>query len=254
MNLGLVTYNLARDWDLPTVIERCAATGFQGVELRTTHAHGVEATLDADERRRVRQLFGDSPITLVGLGSVYEFHSLDPEEVRRNVEGAKEYAKLAHDVGAGGIKVRPNGHQEAAGVPREQALEQIGLALRECGRFAADYGVEVRLEMHGSVAEARDIRQIMLAADHPNVGVCWNSNPVDVKSGSVADDFELVRSWIRLVHITELWNPEYPYRELFALLRGAGYSGFCCAEIPSSPEPVRLLRYYRALFEAQQRG
>ena len=42
MNLGLVTYNLARDWDLPTLIRNCEETGFHAVELRTTHAHGVE--------------------------------------------------------------------------------------------------------------------------------------------------------------------------------------------------------------------
>jgi sugar phosphate isomerase/epimerase len=254
MKLGLVTYNLAKDWDLATIVQRCAATGFQGVELRTTHRHGVEESLDADGRRRVREVFADSPVVVVGLGTTFEFHSADPAEVRRNVEGTKAYVRLAHDVGAGGVKVRPNGHQEAAGIPRAQTLEQIGRALRECGQFAAEYGVEIRLEMHGAVAEARDIRQILLVADHPNVGVCWNSNRVDVKDGSVRADFDLVKQWIRLVHITELWNQEYPYRELFALLKDIGYAGFCCAEIPASPEPERLMRYYRALFEALQRG
>ena len=42
MKLGTVTYNLARNWDISTIIKRCSATGFKGVELRTTHAHKVE--------------------------------------------------------------------------------------------------------------------------------------------------------------------------------------------------------------------
>ena len=37
MQLGLVTYNLARDWSVETLIERCVETGFAGVELRTSH-------------------------------------------------------------------------------------------------------------------------------------------------------------------------------------------------------------------------
>lgn len=45
--LGLVTYNLAREWDVPTILARCKATGFAAVELRTTHAHGVEPGIDA---------------------------------------------------------------------------------------------------------------------------------------------------------------------------------------------------------------
>ena len=56
---------------------------------------------------------------------------------------------MARDVGTPGIKVRPNGLQEKAGIPAEKTLEQIGLALRECGEFAADYGVQIRLEVHG---------------------------------------------------------------------------------------------------------
>ena len=42
MKLGLVTYNMAKDWDVPTIIKNCQDTGFEGVELRTTHAHKVE--------------------------------------------------------------------------------------------------------------------------------------------------------------------------------------------------------------------
>jgi sugar phosphate isomerase/epimerase len=253
VKLGLVTYNLAKDWDVPTIIERCSRTGFAGVELRTTHGHGVEPSLPAGQRREVKQRFADSAVRLVGLGTTCEYHALDPEVVRQNVALTKEFVKLAHDVGAEGVKVRPNGHQEAAGVPREKTLEQIGLALRECGTFAHEYGVQIRLEMHGSVADARDIRRIIDAADHPNVRVCWNSNKVDVKDGSVRHDFELMQPFISLVHITELWQDaygEYPYHELFSLLRTAGYQGYCCAEIPSSQEAERLMRYYRALFMA----
>lgn len=250
MKLGLVTYNVAKDWDIPTIIKMCEATGFQGVELRTTHKHGVEVSLSREERLEVKKRFQDSSVELVGLGSIFEYHSLDPKVVRENIEGTKEYVKLARDVGACGVKVRPNGHQEAAGVSRGETLKQIGLALRECGDFAADYGVEIRLEMHGNVADARDMKVIMDYAHGHNVFICWNSNGCDVKDGSVAHDFQLMKPWIRLVHIHELWDPKYPYGELFTLLKSMDYQGFCCAEIPHSPEPERLLNYYRALYMA----
>jgi len=255
MRLGLVTYNVAKDWDVATIIEKCAATGFEGVELRTTHAHGVEVTLSAEERSRVRRQFEDSSVALVGLGSAFEYHAVEPEAVRQNIEGTKEYVKLAYDVGAPGVKVRPNGFQDEAGIPRERTLEQIGLALRECGTFAKEYGVEIRLEVHGrETCKVPYIARIMEVADHDHVFVCWNSNPTDVdEHGSVKDHFKLVQDKIRLAHITELYNEAYgayPYRELFGLLKGIGYEGFCCAEIAGNPEPERLMRYYRALFEA----
>ena len=57
MKLGLVTYNLANDWDVDTIIEKCSDTGFEGVELRPTHAHGVEISLSKAERHEVQRKF-----------------------------------------------------------------------------------------------------------------------------------------------------------------------------------------------------
>src|SRR5690349_3765577 len=53
MHLGLVTYNLAKDWSVETIINHCQATSFEGVELRTTHAHKVEVNLSPAERAEV---------------------------------------------------------------------------------------------------------------------------------------------------------------------------------------------------------
>jgi hypothetical protein len=88
-------------------------------------------------------------------------------------------------------------------------------------------------------------------AKHRNVTVCWNSNPTDLIDGSIEPAFRMVADRIGLVHINEL-HSGYPYRTLFRLLKESGYQGFTLAEIPDSPEPERLLRYYRALWEALQ--
>ena len=250
MRLGIVTYNIAADWDIPSMLANCEEVGIHGVELRTTHAHGVEPTLSAQQRRDVKSQFANSPVTIIGLGTTCEFHALDKETVRENIETAKGFAQLAHDLGAAGIKVRPNGLQLEAGVPREQSLEQIGGALSEVGAAAQDLNVEVWLEMHGrDTAEPRNIRQIMDSAGHPNVFACWNSNPQDVESGSVAKSYALVRDEIRHVHINRLYS-DYPYGELFGLLKGDGYQGWLCAEIQASTDPRTVLQYYRTLFHS----
>lgn len=247
MKLGLVTYNLARDWDLETIIRRCKATKFEGVELRTTHAHGVEPSIGRERREEVRRVFEESGIKLWGLGTVCEFHSPDPTVLKKNIDICKEFVVLARDIGAVGVKVRPNAIP--AGVPEEKTLEQIGRALRECGMFASEEGVEIWLEVHGSgTSHPPRIRRIMEICDHPSVGVCWNSNDTDVKDGSVKEYFQLLAPYIKSVHINELWREEYPWRELFSLLKGIKYDRFTLAEIPESPDPERLMRYYRALW------
>tara|TARA_Y100000588_G_C14106702_1_gene861171 strand:- start:298 stop:1062 length:765 start_codon:yes stop_codon:yes gene_type:complete len=251
MRLGLVTYNLGKEWGIETIIAHCEETGFEGVELRTTHAHKVEVELSVEQRDQVKQRFADSNVEIVGLGSAFEYDAVDAEEVRQNIKGTKEYIKLAHDLGVPGVKVRPNKIHVDEGVPIEQTLEQIGLALRECGDFGAEHGVQVRLEVHGRVtSEPPHIRTILDHADHDNVYACWNSNMTDIIDGSIDANFELLKDKIALVHITELWT-EYPWNRLFELLQQSSYQGFCLAEIPESDDPVRLMHYYRALWRAQ---
>src|SRR5689334_2223993 len=137
--LGLVTYNVAKDWDLPTVLKHCKAAGVAAVECRTTHKHGVEPTLSAAQRKEVKKQFADSGVVFWGCGSTCEFHSEDPAVVKKNVEDCKAFVGLVKDLGGSGVKVRPNG--VGKGMTVEQACEQIGKALVECGKAAADAGV-----------------------------------------------------------------------------------------------------------------
>jgi sugar phosphate isomerase/epimerase len=254
LKLGLVTYNLARDWGLDTVIHMCSEHGFEGVELRTTHAHGVEVGLSEAERRDVRDRFADSPVELAGLGSAFEYHSADPDEVRRNVAGTKDYAVLAADVGAPGIKVRPNGLQTDQGIPEETTLVQIGESLAECGEFAAGVGVQLRLEVHGrDTSEPRRIRRILDVAGHENVFCCWNSNAGEAVDGSIRANFEMLAGDIALVHMRDLCAADYPWLDLLRNLRNLPYAGYCLAEIPASEQPERIMDYYRCLWEAYHR-
>jgi sugar phosphate isomerase/epimerase len=197
----------------------------------------------------VRQRFADAGVGIWGCGTVCEFHSPDQAVVRQNIETCRRFIQLAADIGGRGVKVRPNALPRDVPVPR--TLEQIGRSLAQCGRVAADAGVEVWLEVHGSgTAHPPHIRTIMEHCNHPSVGVTWNSNPTDVRGGSVAEYFRLLRPWVRSCHINELYSG-YPYRELFRLLREAGYDRVTLAEIagmPDVPSAERLMRYYKALW------
>lgn len=253
--LGLVTYNAAAAWDLPTLVANCRAAGIDGVEFRTTHRHGVEPSLTAEQRREVKARCADAGLTIWGLGSTCEFHATEPETVKKNIATCGEFIKLAADLGARGVKVRPNGLP--AGVPAEKTIAQIAHALSECGRMAADRGVEVWLEVHGAkTSEPQNIRAIMDACPEAAVGVCWNSNGTDVRDGSVRPSFELLRSRLRSCHINDLGS-KYPYRELFALFREAGYDRFTLCEYGKAVAPqdgVEFLKSYRAQWLALAAG
>src|SRR4051812_27970244 len=141
---GLVTYMWGAEMDLPTLIKNCEKTGLQAVELRTTHKHGVEPSLNEAERKEVQKRFGDTPVVLIGLGSDERFDNPDPAIVRQAIERSKEFIRLSHDIGASGVKVKPDKFYKE--VPHEKTIEQIGKSLNELGEYAAGFGQQVRLE------------------------------------------------------------------------------------------------------------
>ncbi|MEZ6060095.1 MAG: TIM barrel protein [Planctomycetaceae bacterium] len=240
LKLGLVTYNWGKDWDVPTVIRNCEETGFAGVELRSTHKHGVEITLDAKQREAVRKQFEDSAVELVGLGSACEYHSPDPAVVKKNIEETKQFILLSQEVGGSGVKVRPNGLPKD--VPVEKTLEQIGRSLNVVGKFAAEHGQQIRVEVHGQgTSEIPHMKTIMDFADHPAVAVCWNCNSADLKGEGLQHNYQLLKNRMGTIHIHDLTNDAYPWTELFPLLKQTdadSFTGWTLLEDGAVPQDI----------------
>ena len=113
-------------------------TKFEHVELRTTHAHGVEVTLSAAERAAVKKRFQDAGLA-ISLASGFSYNSPDPAVLKKSIEGTKEYILLGQDVGALGIRVFGSNAKDDA------MLKQIGEALAEVGEFGHQNGVQIRV-------------------------------------------------------------------------------------------------------------
>ena len=112
----------------------------------------------------------------------------------------------------------------------------------------------IQLEVHGEgTSRLPRIRRILdYGGNHPGVKVCWNSNPTDLDGEGFEHNFDLVKNNIFSVHLRDLFLDDYPFRKLFARLNQIQFSGYCLAEIPSSTDPVRVMRYFRGLWLAYQ--
>ena len=236
MKFGLVTYLWGQHFTLPELITKCEQAGLAGVELRTQHAHGVEISLSAAERADVKKRFDDSPLTCLGYGSNFEYHSPDPVILRENIEQTKEYIKLCKDIGATGIKVKPN--TLPADVPKEKTIAQIATSFNEIGKFAQDYGQLVRVEVHGHITqELPNIKAIFDQVTDPNVKICWNCNDTDLLPPGLEGNFNMVKKWFGdTVHVRELNDVSYPYQVLFNLFENIKYDGWILLEGRTDPE------------------
>jgi sugar phosphate isomerase/epimerase len=235
MKFGLVTYLWAQHWDLPTIISNCEKAGYEGVELRTQHAHGVEINLNSAQRADVKKRFADSQVTCIGYGANFEYHSPDPAKLRENIDQTKEYIKLCAEIGATGIKVKPN--DLPPDIPPEKTIAQIAASLNEVGRFAKDYGQLVRVEVHGQkTQEIPVMKAIFDQVTEPLVKMCWNCNDQDLMPPGLVANFNSVKKWFGdTVHVRELNDGSYPYQQLFDLFKGIGYEGWILLEARTEP-------------------
>ena len=250
MRLGLVTYQWGRDWDLPALISNCEITGLLGLELRTQHAHKVETSLNAVQRAEVKKRFTDSPVVCLGYGANFEYHSPDPVKLRENIDQTKEYIKLCSDIGATGIKVKPNDLPVA--IPKEKTIAQIGASLNEVGKFAQDYGQLVRVEVHGNLTqELPNIKAVFDHVTEPNVKICWNCNDQDLIPPGLEYNFNLVKKWFGdTVHVREFNEGNYPYQQLFNLFTKMDYDGWILLEARTEPsDRIAAMKEQLTLFD-----
>ena len=255
---GLVTYEWAKNWDLPTILTSCEKAGVHGVELRTTHKHGVEPSLTDAQRKDVRKQFEASPVQFVGIGSNERYDSPDSAVLNKAIEATKDFIRLSHDVGGTGVKVKPDSFHE--NVPREKTIEQIGKALNLLGEYGTGFGQQIRLEVHGKCAQLPTIKAIMDVADNPNVVICWNSNPQDLEAPGLEHNFNLVKKRLGpTTHVRCFDTTHYPWAQLLDLFVGIDYSGWLMLEEAKIPaDPAAELITQRKLFdkmvaEARQR-
>jgi len=250
MKFGLVTYQWGRDWDLPTLISNCEKSGLLGIELRTQHSHKVETDLSPAQRSEVKKLFAGSPVECIGYGANFEYHSPDPAELRTNIDQTKEYIKLCKDIGATGIKVKPN--DLPAGVPKEKTIAQIGASLNEVGKFARDYGQLVRVEVHGNLTqEIPNMKAIFDHVTETNVKICWNCNDQDLLPPGLEANFNMVKKWFGdTVHVRELNVGDYPYQQMFDLFNSIRYKGWILLEARTEPvDRIAAMKEQLAIFK-----
>ena len=205
LKLGTVTYEIAKDWDVPTIIKNLTEVGMDAVELRTTHKHGVEISLSPQARADVRKRFEDSPVKIGGLGTTCEYHAADQAIVRKNIDETKEWVKLANDLGSPSVKVRPNGLPKD--VPEEKTLEQIGKSLRECAAFAQDHGVahpaRGARDRHATPAAHPQDPRLRRQSSRPSR--LLELEPDGPARRRVRGGFKLVKNQIGQVHMRDLF-------------------------------------------------
>ena len=228
--------------------------GFDGVEPRISsgHRHGIEPGADSIFLRNVRETSAEDGIKICCVATSCQFADL--ETVDENITQAKQAIELAAGLDAPAIRVFGGGIPE--GMEREKSFDSIAGALIKLSDFATSHNVTVCLETHDDWTDPAWVAKIIRNVSHDFVAVNWDiMHPVLSAGYSMYDSFQILKEWVRHVHIHDglytdkgivfapIGEGGVDHSAALKLLREYKYDGFISGEwIAWEPYDVHLPR------------
>ena len=236
------------DWNLDQVVEGMQRHGYQGFEQRVEwgHASGIEATLTARERERVRSRMEAEGLEICCIASGARMAAADPSERAGQVEELKKYIDLAADLGCGMVRV--------FGGDRDRRLELMAVVDYVVEGFAQalpaaeSRDVILLLETHDEWCASAPVRAVVEQAGSPHLRVLWDFMHPQRVLEEVEESFQVLGKYTLHTHVHDgrivdgqvevssaLGDGIFDYRTPMRLLAAAGFEGYCSVEVIHEP-------------------
>ncbi len=229
------------DWSFQQIVGFAAQHGYDGIEIR-----GIQRELDLERcnefsnnqnRLATLKIMKQKGLKFVDLGSSANLHFAGLAERKKNLDEARRFIDLAHQLKCPYIRVFPNKFPK--GQDRNETIGLIIKGLTELGDHARGSGVSVLMESHGDLVRMDDLEKVMSAAGHKHVGMIWDiTNMWTVTKEPPAQVYAKLKKYIRHTHIkdakmvngkiqyTLLGQGEVPIFEAIGALSKGGYKGY----------------------------
>ncbi len=249
MHLGLMAYQLAKEWDAETTARMCKEGKMESFEFFAHPDYKQKISLDmpASEAKKIRKSFGDNGVAIAGLAITERYDWPNIAQVKEAVARTKQYVLLAVDMGAPRLRVL--GDQLHPTEPKAWTISRVSNALTELVHYSAGLGVDMAFEMHNGFANWDDAVEVVKRVNHPRCYLVHNSQPQNTPPEDFDRVFEIIRPYIGHVHLHDLLDAKFPYKKFLRKLRDSNYEGTCSLELNPSADPIRVLHLTRAVFE-----
>lgn len=228
-------------WSFTKILDFAHDNGFAAIEIR-----GILGQMDLpkcpefsnnESIQLSRRKAEDRQVKIQGLGSSVSLHQQDIGIWQKDLDEAKRFIDLAHELNCPYVRVFPNKLPEDQS--RDIVINLISERLLQLGNYAKGSNVVVLIETHGDALETSVIRKIMEPAFNPHTGLLWDvCNMWSVTRVSPVKVYPELKQYIRHTHLKDgkfvngklipvlLGRGECPIFEAIDLLYKDGYSGY----------------------------
>lgn len=200
MKIGLYSITYRGVWyrgeavDIFSLIRLAKKQGWEGVELDAERPHAAPMDLSPDDRKRLRDLAGETGIELCAVSPNCDLSSPVPVQREAMICYTRECIKLAHDLGSPICKVFAAWrgitlHDGLATYDETYGYNQYGFwkddrrhfvveSMRELCKVAEDYGIILAMQNHGPdvVNRYQDVLSLIEEVGSPAFKACMDIN------------------------------------------------------------------------------
>jgi sugar phosphate isomerase/epimerase len=230
-------------WDWPMITKNAAQWGYAALELR-----GLLNQMDLPKcpefsGTRLKQTLQDLTaldLRVSDLGASTNMHEPDAAKRAKQMDEARRFIDLAHEMKAPYVRVFPNALVK--GEDKQVTIARIVAGLRELGDHAKGSGVSVIVESHGEFTTAPLLLEIIKGANHPNVAFLWDAHHTCVAGEKPEETYRQLKAYVRHTHLKDsraegsgrryvlTGTGEVPVKETVRVLAKGGYRGYYCLE------------------------
>jgi sugar phosphate isomerase/epimerase len=240
---------LAGEMSLDDLLDYCAETGFDGVDLTGYYFPGYPDVPSDDFIYRIRRKAFRLGIDLGCTGVRNDFTWADP--VRREGEKklVKDWIKVAAKLGAPGVRIFA-GVLSKEDYTWDQRVKWIVNDIRECADFGKEHGVMIALQNHYDfIKSAGEVEKILKMIDHSWVGLMldigsYHSPDPYVEIAATAK-YAITWQMKEKVFLNET-QVETDYKRIIDIVRQCGYKGYLPLETLGDGDPkVKVKALYK---------
>lgn len=235
------------------LIEFCAATGFDGVDITAYYFKGYPEIPPDDYLFDIKRKAFKAGLEITGTGVRNDFTIADKAKREGEVQLVKNWIEAASKIGASVLRIF-SGTQKNEGIPREQVTEWMLRDIQTCVDHGKQHGVIIGMQNHNDFIQTADqIISIVETINSPWFGII-----LDIGSYRINEPFAEIEKSIRhavnwqvkekmFINGTET---DADLNKLINMIKASGYRGYLPIETLGEGDPKIKVK---ALFDKIQK-
>lgn len=260
ISLNAYSFNVplrAGTMSLDDLLEYCAKTGFDGVDITGYYFPGYPAVPDDTTIYNVKRKAFRLGVELGCTGVRNDFTWSDPVKRAEEKKLVKEWIVVAQKLGAPGLRIFA-GNLSKENYTWDEKAKWMAEDIRECADFGREHGVMLALQNHNDFLKtSSDVEKIMNLISHDWVGLMLDigSYRTDDPYKDIAANAKHAITWQmkEKVYVNDK-QVDTDYQKIIGIVRQSGYRGYLPLETLGEGDPYlkveALLKRVRSIYNA----